>query len=680
MYSLLTVNQQVSLISVTVTPSTFLAALLVLLVFVSFYLPVLPSFNLPRIALPRFLSSDDNKRLPPLPPSPTSPSRQLVLRDQSLTIYRRDKKDSFKDRFRREPKEPKDHYKDRDYYAKESDHGRSPRKARRLITGFRDANKPAVYDEELIRSYSPPAWRRLANGSRSNGFWRPPSHDALGAMAPMRLAVRNTPFSERDYDDDDDDDLDLDLDNQNDILKRAIRTRLPTGSMSPDKVRSRSPEGNRSSTLRLEAPTPPVLERILESPPPTDNYIRFAVRAEVHQRTEPIETAIAFIRKRYAALTASWTSTLFSLLLAAFSVTMFKTLIQEPAPRPVGDLVKVAGIARSFEPLIYYSEHAITQVHDLQATSVAVWDLGETVRTSGMRDASLIVADLDALSGAMKTLATEMTKFFAVVDGDIDGILNVMDWAKMHLNRLHCAPSPSTLSSAYDNIHNMLSEAHVLEDASGAPTPIGTITTYVFGLSNPQREQRMVQLLFNEFLSVLEESVREELRYSMNLYGLFNSIDQHFLNLARTVARETSAQEELHSDMLASLWVRILGTRAAELRKFEQNRVLLRDVREKTVRNKGILVNHHSKLLSLQTSLEGLRTKLISPLVRGTNATILTLEDQIDSLSGVRDHLSEIRRQQKGKVLETLYASVPSKQQQRNLRLDDGRSDILRES
>ncbi|KAH0529238.1 hypothetical protein TsFJ059_004008 [Trichoderma semiorbis] len=678
MYSLLTVNQQVSLISVTVTPSTFLAALLVILVFVSFYLPQLPSFNLPRITLPRFLTAANNNDNT-LPPSPTSPSRQLVLRDQSLTVYRRDRKDStsssFKDRFRKEPKDHYKDYKERDYYAKESDHGRSPRKARRLITGFRDSGKPAaIYDEELI------PWRRLANGSRSNGFWRPPSHDALGAMAPMRLHMRNTPFSDRDDDDDDDDDLDHDLDNQNDILQRAIRTRLPTGSMSPDKVRSRSPEGNRSGTLRLEAPTPPVLERILESPPPTDNYIRFAVRAEVQQRTEPIETAIAFIRKRYAALTASWTSTLFSVLLAVCSITMFKTLIQEPAPRPVGDLVKVAGIARSFEPLIYYSEHAITQVHDLQATSVAVWDLGETVRTSGMKDASLIVSDLDALSGAMKTLATEMTKFFAVVDGDIDGILNVMDWAKMHLNRLQSAPSPSTLSSAYDNIHNMLSEAHVLEDASGAPTPIGTITTYVFGLSNPQREQRMVQLLFNEFLSVLEESVREELRYSMNLYGLFNSIDQHFLNLARTVARETSAQEELHSDMLASLWVRILGTRAAELRKFEQNRVLLRDVREKTVRNKGILVNHHSKLLSLQTSLEGLRTKLISPLVRGTNATILTLEDQIDSLSGVRDHLSEIRRQQKGKVLETLYASVPSKQQPRSLRLDDGRGDILRDS
>jgi hypothetical protein len=38
-----------------------------------------------------------------------------------------------------------------------------------------------------------------------------------------------------------------------------------------------------------------------------------------------------------------------------------------------------------------------------------------------MRDAASIVSDLDALSETMKTLSVEMTKFFARVDGDIDG-------------------------------------------------------------------------------------------------------------------------------------------------------------------------------------------------------------------------------------------------------------------
>lgn len=154
---------------------------------------------------------------------------------------------------------------------------------------------------------------------------------------------------------------------------------------------------------------------------PNTADFRFAIRAQVQQRTEPVESTINFIRHHYTTLTRTWLSTLTTLLVAFISLSIFRSLLQPAAPRPAGDLVKVAGLARSFEPLIYYSEHAVSQVHDLQATSVAVWDLGESVRTSDMRDAPSIIADLDALSDTMKTLSIEMTKFFARVDGDIDG-------------------------------------------------------------------------------------------------------------------------------------------------------------------------------------------------------------------------------------------------------------------
>ena len=119
-------------------------------------------------------------------------------------------------------------------------------------------------------------------------------------------------------------------------------------------------------------------------------------------------------------MTATWSSTICSILIALLGISFFKTLIQPAAPRPAGDLVKVAGLARSFEPLIYYSENAIVQVHDLQATSIAIWDLGESVRTSDMKDAPSIVSDLDSLSETMKTLALEMTRFLTRVDGDMD--------------------------------------------------------------------------------------------------------------------------------------------------------------------------------------------------------------------------------------------------------------------
>ena len=248
-----------------------------------------------------------------------------------------------------------------------------------------------------------------------------------------------------------------------------------------------------------------------------------------------------------------------------------------------------------------------------------------------------------------------------------------MDWAKMHLNRLHNSPSPSTVSAAYDNIHNLLSSAHILEDTSGSPTVLGRLTTYIFGMSNPQREQRLVQLLFTEFLSVLEDSIQAELQHSITLFALFEAVDNHFLNLARTVVRESSAQEELHADMLASLWVRILGGRAAELRKFEQNRRLLTNVRDKTVQNKRVLVDHHGKLLTLKASLEGVRGKLVSPLVRGVNATTLSLGDQIRGISSVSDYLAEVRRQQKGKVMESLFASVPGK---KRFEIDEGKASV----
>jgi hypothetical protein len=53
-----------------------------------------------------------------------------------------------------------------------------------------------------------------------------------------------------------------------------------------------------------------------------------------------------------------------------------------------------------------------------------VWDLGESVRGSNLTSAAIIVKELDELSDSLKTLAIELTKFFANVDGDIDGYVS----------------------------------------------------------------------------------------------------------------------------------------------------------------------------------------------------------------------------------------------------------------
>jgi hypothetical protein len=89
--------------------------------------------------------------------------------------------------------------------------------------------------------YSPPAWRRLENGDRSDGFWRPTmperDHD-LTVLGPPLLgrgtmgAAAQSMQSTHGYES---------ADEGENILHRASMTRLPTGSLSPERMRSPEP-------------------------------------------------------------------------------------------------------------------------------------------------------------------------------------------------------------------------------------------------------------------------------------------------------------------------------------------------------------------------------------------------------------------------------------------------------
>ena len=345
-----------------------------------------------------------------------------------------------------------------------------------------------------------------------------------------------------------------------------------------------------------------------------------------------------------------------ALAMAILAITFVQVLVRPPPPPAVPDLVKVAGLARSFEPLIFFSENAVQQVGDLQETGVAVWDLSESVRFTNMTSAPLIVQELDDLSENLKSLAIELTRFFANVDGDVDSILLVMDWARRELARLGTGRS-SGASAAVENLHTLLCRVGFLETNEGEATALGRVVTDVFGPSGPQRTRRTLQRTFTEFLAVLEESINSELTHSTALFGLFESIDAQFLNLARTVIRESDQQEREEGELLASLWTRVLGPNAARLRKFDKNRRLLSTVRERTVRNKHVLLDHNGKLLTLKSNLETLRKKLVSPLLRSNDSSTLPIAEQIQGLESSYEHLRLSRERQKRKLMEVLFGA-----------------------
>ncbi|EZF32806.1 hypothetical protein H109_07466 [Trichophyton interdigitale MR816] len=505
---------------------------------------------------------------------------------------------------------------------------------------------------------------------------------------------------------------------------------LPQGTDSPIKGRSPSPvpesrteapkttatstaeaeERNKGDKHEFKAVSDCKPEKEPES---ITNYIRFAVRAEVQHR-EPFVAFFNYMGAKFDSMTQTRSSTLLSVAVALISLTFMRALFLPPPLPPVPDIVKLSSFTRSFEPLIYYSENGVQQIGTLQETGVAVWDLAESVRGTNMTSAPIIVRELDELSQSLNSLSLELTRFFANVDADIDSILIVMEWARRELEALSSQP-PNTLSSIFfDNFHNMLSRLGVLEtlptslsaNASNGlsnetmadmpvapiPTRLGSLITALFGRTRSQRTQLTLTHAFTELLSVLEESINNELTHSTSLFTLFESIDRQFLNLQRTVVRESNAQERAEGELLSSLWTRVLGSNAMALRKYEKNRRLLSSVRQRTVANKHLLMDHRGRLLALKANLEALRRKLVSPLLRGGNSSMgmtlgplvgisttsahgggvggsgedavggenameMIIHGQIKGLDGAHDYLKEVRDKQKAKLMEMVYGA-----------------------
>ena len=295
-------------------------------------------------------------------------------------------------------------------------------------------------------------------------------------------------------------------------------------------------------------------------------------------------------------------------------------------------------------------------ISDIQDTSVAVWDLGESVRSSNFTSAPIIVKQLDDLSESFKNLAVVLTGFFANVEGDIDSILIMMEWSKRRLQTIDTAPSGS-VTSFLDNTHGMLSRIGLLETSAGL-TPIGHLVKITLGDTPSQRNAATMRRTFNDFLNTLEESINNQMQMSLKVMGEFTRIESQLENVQRIVIRETDQQEREEGEMLSSLWTRLIGSRAYEMRKFEKNKSLLGSIRETSVQNKHILLNHQGKLVQLKSNLEVLRKKIVSPLVRSNDSSALSVEEQIAGLEDTYAHLSVVRERQRQKSLENLYASA----------------------
>lgn len=104
-------------------------------------------------------------------------------------------------------------------------------------SGFRSETSSEMGDSTSGGRFSPPAWRRDANGNRSSGFW-----NRGGSKLGKRS--RDSRESSPEYESADD--------GEDATLAAAARIRLPTGSLSPEKRRSPSPEPHPMGKIKEE--------------------------------------------------------------------------------------------------------------------------------------------------------------------------------------------------------------------------------------------------------------------------------------------------------------------------------------------------------------------------------------------------------------------------------------------
>jgi hypothetical protein len=148
----------------------------------------------------------------------------------------------------------------------------------------------------------------------------------------------------------------------------------------------------------------------------TSTVVRFAIRGETLFRTAPIEETISacasgvhiFTRSRINIFTTIATLLISWLLLQPWTATL------------IPDVANVAGMAKQFEPLMYASENVIPRSRELAEASIAVQDLGESVRATNMSASTVIIDQLDDLGDSLKMLSEKITSFFTNVDGDMD--------------------------------------------------------------------------------------------------------------------------------------------------------------------------------------------------------------------------------------------------------------------
>ncbi|KAJ4311325.1 hypothetical protein N0V94_008000 [Neodidymelliopsis sp. IMI 364377] len=506
-------------------------------------------------------------------------------------------------------------------------------------------------EHESESTWAPPAWqkannqwhrRSLLHSSRSPSYYRTDRE-----TTPSRIPLPESPMKN-----------------------------TPQGSPEPDELRYTDNIASRMQSPMSDVKEEPVDDAPLSldgDPGTMDGFVRFAIRGETLFRTAPIEDSLTSVANGIHMFTRTRRNALLTLAALVLSWVLLHPWNTSLIP----DVANVANMAKQFEPLMYASENVIPRSRELAEASIAVQDLGESVRATNMSASTVIIDQLDDLGDSLKVLSEKITSFFTNVDGDMDSILITMEWARRELASIQ-SPKMGMLDTVVSNIHGALSLVGALETA-GTPTALGRIINDVLGHTTQQRSRATLQRTFDYLLSTLEENIQNELARADILFRLFESVDRQFHNLHRSVAREEDSLATRKDEFLASMWRRTISNKL-KIAKYEKNLKLLSSIRQSTLTNKSELKSHIQVINSVKDQLDKARRNLISPLIKRAQSSSFGLEGQLEEVERTYGFLKGVRDTQKHRVLRELWGEPRRRVQITTGREDEGEREEIEES
>ncbi|KAL5387856.1 hypothetical protein DPSP01_003254 [Paraphaeosphaeria sporulosa] len=498
------------------------------------------------------------------------------------------------------------------------------------------APPPAEEDSEAESEgpWAPPAWQN------HNNKWYRKSYLQESSPSKSRTA---SPYDQR---------FDREVTPSRIPLPESPRKGTPRTSPEPVEQRHFTPD---TIASRLQSPEaePEMTAGAQQHPeeqesPKRDGFIRVVFKSESLVNMGPLEERISSITRGMSK--ARVVSSLVFLVLAWLLMHPWGVETGSPGP----NVAHLVSMVRRFEPLLYASENVIPRSRELSDASIAVEDLGESIRASNMSGSKIIVTQLDDLSENLKTLSQQIQTFFVHVDGDMDGTISAIGWATRQLEGIQGSRA-GVIDTVIGNVHGGLNKIGVL-GSDDQPSAVGAVVTGLMGSTTQQKAKAALQRSFDFVLSTLEENLQNELSRADSLFQMFDNVDLQFHNLHRTVAKEEDTLAAQKDEFLASMW-RTTITNKLRLKKYERNLKLLKTLRSSALANKSELKNNIQIIRAVQDQLVVARKSLISPVIRGAQSDSYSIEKQLEDVVATHDFLQGIRDTQKHKFTKQLFAA-----------------------